>query len=215
MPRRKSRSKPGWMRAIVFSAGVSGRPHDRRAPRRSLLWHRWCDLRGVRKEFGPRRMLGFGNRGTVVAVDDVSFAIPAGSTFGLVGESGSGKSTVARLMLKLERPTSGEVSVAGRDIFRQTAQEKRTYRRTVQAVLQDPYGALSPRLRVRDIIGEPLLAQGGEPRADRRRNPATPGDRRARQGRRRALPAPVQRRATPAHRDRARAVCRSAVAGAG
>ena len=120
------------------------------------------DLRAVRKEFGARRWLGVGRKAAVTAVDDVSFAIPAGSTFGLVGESGSGKTTVARLILKLERPTSGEVFVDGRNIFRQTSGEEKAYRRTVQAVLQDPYGALSPRMRVRDIIGEPLLAQGAE-----------------------------------------------------
>jgi oligopeptide/dipeptide ABC transporter ATP-binding protein len=118
------------------------------------------DLRNVRKEFGPRRLLGLGGKGTVIAVDNVSLTIPAGSTFGLVGESGSGKSTVARLLLKLEWPTSGQIEVEGKDIFAQTTQEERAYRRMVQAVLQDPYGALSPRLKVRDIIGEPLMAQG-------------------------------------------------------
>jgi oligopeptide/dipeptide ABC transporter ATP-binding protein len=118
----------------------------------------------VRKEFSSPRAFGFGGRRAVVAVDDVSFSIPAGATFGLVGESGSGKSTIARLLLKLERPTSGDVSVQSGDIFQQSASEEKAYRRTVQAVLQDPYGALSPRLRVRDIIGEPLAAQGA-PRA--------------------------------------------------
>jgi oligopeptide/dipeptide ABC transporter ATP-binding protein len=118
------------------------------------------DLHQVRKEFGPRRIMGFGGKGTVIAVEDVSFSIQPGSTFGLVGESGSGKSTVARLLLKLEQPTSGEVVVDGKNIFEQTAQEQKAYRRTVQMVLQDPYGALSPRMRVRDIIGEPLSAQG-------------------------------------------------------
>ena len=153
-------------------------------------------------------MLSFGNRGTVVAVDDVSLAIPAGSTFGLVGESGSGKSTVARLLLKLERPTAGEVAVAGRDIFRQTAQEERTYRRTVQAVLQDPYGALSPRLEVRDIIGEPLLAQGAS-RARIAEEMPRLWRSLASQGRRRELPASVQRRPTPAHCHCPRALCES------
>jgi oligopeptide/dipeptide ABC transporter ATP-binding protein len=117
-------------------------------------------LRNVRKDFGPKRWLGLGGKGTVVAVDNVSLAIPAGSTFGLVGESGSGKSTVAKLILKLEKPTAGEVRVEGRDVFAQSADEEKTYRRMVQAVLQDPYGALSPRLKVREIIAEPLLAQG-------------------------------------------------------
>jgi peptide/nickel transport system ATP-binding protein len=117
-------------------------------------------LRAVRKEFGPRRVFGLGGKGTVIAVDDVSLQIAAGSTFGLVGESGSGKTTVARLLLKLEKPTAGRVIVDGREIFAQSAAEEKAYRRTTQAVLQDPYGALSPRLRVRDIIGEPLAAQG-------------------------------------------------------
>jgi len=120
-------------------------------------------LRGVRKEFPARRVSPFGARRKVVAVDDVGFEIRAGSTFGLVGESGSGKSTIARMILKLERPDAGEVSFDGRGLWRQTATQEQTYRRTVQAVLQDPYGALSPRLRVKDIIGEPLAAQ----RADR------------------------------------------------
>ncbi len=96
----------------------------------------------------------------VAAVDEVSFAIPAGTTFGLVGESGSGKTTVAKMLLKLERPTGGQLLVAGADVFQQTSEQERAYRRTVQIVLQDPYGALSPRLRVRDIVGEPLQAQG-------------------------------------------------------
>jgi oligopeptide/dipeptide ABC transporter ATP-binding protein len=115
------------------------------------------EISGLRKEFRMRRM---GNGAAVVAVDDVSFSIPQGSTFGLVGESGSGKTTVARMILKLERPTAGQVHVEGKDIFAQTAQEEKAYRRMVQAVLQDPYGALSPRMLVRNIIGEPLRAQG-------------------------------------------------------
>jgi oligopeptide/dipeptide ABC transporter ATP-binding protein len=120
----------------------------------------FAELHNVHKEFAPRRIFGMGARGAVIAVDNVSFSIPAGSTFGLVGESGSGKSTVARLILKLEQPTAGRISVGGQNIFAQSAQEEKAYRRTAQMVLQDPYGALSPRLRVRDIIGEPLQAQG-------------------------------------------------------
>jgi oligopeptide/dipeptide ABC transporter ATP-binding protein len=120
----------------------------------------FVELRGVRKEFTRQGALGFGRKSTVVAVDDVSFSIRAGSTFGLVGESGSGKSTVARLILKLERPTAGKISVDGGNIFAQSRHEQRAYRRTAQMVLQDPYGALSPRLRVREIVSEPLRAQG-------------------------------------------------------
>ena len=117
-------------------------------------------LSGLRKEFPARRTSAFGARRKVVAVDDVSFEIRAGSTFGLVGESGSGKSTIARMILKLERPDGGEVRFEGRGLWEQTPAQEHEYRRNVQAVLQDPYGALSPRLKVRDIIGEPLSVQG-------------------------------------------------------
>ena len=119
-------------------------------------------LSGLRKEFPARRVSAFGARRKVVAVDDVGFEIRAGSTFGLVGESGSGKSTVAKMILKLERPDSGEVTFDGRGLWQQTPSQERDYRRNVQAVLQDPYGALSPRLKVRDIVAEPLSAQGKE-----------------------------------------------------
>jgi oligopeptide/dipeptide ABC transporter ATP-binding protein len=117
-------------------------------------------LSGLRKEFPSRRVSAFGARRQVVAVDGVGFEIRAGSTFGLVGESGSGKSTIARMILKLERPDAGELSFDGRGLWQQTKAQEQDYRRNVQAVLQDPYGALSPRLKVRDIIGEPMSAQG-------------------------------------------------------
>lgn len=102
-------------------------------------------------------------KGSVQAVVDVSFEIPVGKTFGLVGESGSGKTTVAKMMLKLEPPSQGRILVGGSDIFRQSKVEERAYRRIAQVVLQDPYGALSPRQKVKSIIGEPLKAQGADP----------------------------------------------------
>jgi len=117
-------------------------------------------VRGLTKQFHARGLGLFATTRPVVAVDDVSFDIPAGTTFGLVGESGSGKTTVAKMMLKLEKPSSGAIEIAGRDIAAHDASERAAYRRMVQAVLQDPYGALSPRLRVRDIVGEPMRAQG-------------------------------------------------------
>ncbi len=117
-------------------------------------------IRGLSKEFKLRRTRLFGPAPRVTAVEDVSFDIPAGSTFGLVGESGSGKSTVARMILKLERPSAGEIVVGGKDVFAQSPAEEKEYRRMVQAVLQDPYGALSPRLKIKTIVAEPLLAQG-------------------------------------------------------
>ena len=115
---------------------------------------------GLSKSFPVRGRGLLARAAEVLAVEDVSFTINAGSTFGLVGESGSGKSTIARILLKLEIPSAGRVLVEGRDIFRQTKSEEKAYRRLVQAVLQDPYGALSPRMRVRSIVAEPLAAQG-------------------------------------------------------
>ena len=107
----------------------------------------------------PRRGL-FAKPRSVTAVEDVSFAIPPGTTFGIVGESGSGKTTLARMLLKVERPSAGTLHVAGQDIFAQSPKQERDYRRLVQAVFQDPYGALSPRMRAGAIIAEPLRAFG-------------------------------------------------------
>ena len=118
------------------------------------------EARSLGKQFFLPRERLFGPLRRVTAVDDVSFSIPAGTTFGIVGESGSGKTTVAKMLLKLEAPTSGTLLHDGADIFAQSGVQERAYRRTVQAVLQDPYGALSPRLSVGMIIAEPMLALG-------------------------------------------------------
>lgn len=114
----------------------------------------------LHKQYRLARQRFFEPAPSVLAVDDVSFKVMQGTTFGLVGESGSGKTTVAKMLLKLEKPTSGTLRVDGRDIFQQDAASERLYRGAVQAVLQDPYGALSPRLKVGKIIAEPLVAQG-------------------------------------------------------
>ena len=98
--------------------------------------------------------------GIVRAVDDVSFTVHENETFALVGESGCGKSTMANLILKLVEPTSGEILFRGASLSEMSSQDTREYRRNVQAVLQDPYGALNPRMRVGHIIGEPLEVHG-------------------------------------------------------
>jgi oligopeptide/dipeptide ABC transporter ATP-binding protein len=98
--------------------------------------------------------------GVVRAVDGVSFAVGQGETFALVGESGCGKTTVANLILKLLEPTSGEILFQGRPLSDASASETKEYRKSVQAVLQDPYGALNPRMRIEHIIGEPLEVHG-------------------------------------------------------
>ena len=95
--------------------------------------------------------------GYVQAVDGISFSIREGETFGLVGESGCGKTTTSKLILRLERPTGGQILLNGQDIQTFTGAALKDYRTTVQAVFQDPWSSLSPRMRVRDIIAEPLV----------------------------------------------------------
>ena len=94
--------------------------------------------------------------GHVHAVDDVSFTISAGETLSLVGESGCGKSTTGRAVLKLLEPTSGSIEWRGRRIDRLDAAAMRPVRRVLQAVFQDPYSSLNPRMRAEDIVGEPI-----------------------------------------------------------
>jgi peptide/nickel transport system ATP-binding protein/oligopeptide transport system ATP-binding protein len=95
--------------------------------------------------------------GWVQAVDGISFSIPQGQTFALVGESGCGKSTTAKLILRLESPTAGHVYLDGRDVHQLGGQELKRYHMAVQAVFQDPWSSLNPRMRVREIVAETLI----------------------------------------------------------
>jgi len=95
-------------------------------------------------------------RGEVHAVDDVSFAIRQGETLGLVGESGCGKSTIGKTVLRLIEPTAGMIEWRGTRIERLGGSEMRPYRRELQAVFQDPYASLNPRMRAADIVAEPI-----------------------------------------------------------
>ncbi|PSK93805.1 peptide/nickel transport system ATP-binding protein/oligopeptide transport system ATP-binding protein [Murinocardiopsis flavida] len=122
------------------------------------------ELRGLRKEYGGR----IGQAATV-AVDGVSLAVAEGETLALVGESGSGKTTLVRLLLRLTEPTAGQVLFDGGDLAGLTPARLRAVRREMQVVLQDPYSSMNPRMRVTDIVAEPLVTHDPAVRGRARR----------------------------------------------
>ncbi|WNR43093.1 ABC transporter ATP-binding protein [Paenibacillus roseipurpureus] len=110
----------------------------------------------VKKYFPIRQGLFQRGRSSIKAVDDVSFDIRKGETFGLVGESGCGKSTLGRVLLQLEKATEGRIQFEGRDLVGAGSKGWKETRRDMQIVFQDPYGSINPRWKVGDIIGEPF-----------------------------------------------------------
>ena len=138
------RSVPGHARRTASEAS--------RAPGDPVL-----AVHNLAKHFPIRRGILFRRQiGSIKAVDGVSFNLQRGETLGLVGESGCGKSTLARLLMRLETPTTGRATYDGEDIFRMSGGRLRALRRSVQMVMQDPYTSLNPRMTVGDIVGEPF-----------------------------------------------------------
>src|ERR687891_1602765 len=129
------------------------------------------EVAALTKHFVVRRGL-LGATQLVRAVDSISFALESGGTLGLVGESGCGKTTTSRLILGLERPTAGSIRFDGQDVLALDRQGERRYRRSVQAVFQDPYASLDPRMRVGGIVAEPLVINADLDAAARRRRVA-------------------------------------------
>jgi peptide/nickel transport system ATP-binding protein len=139
-------------RRTLVAVGAATAPAAAPAPDEIVL-----EARGLEKHFPVRRGTILGRTiGTIKAVDGVDFVLRKGETLGLVGESGCGKTTTARLVLRMERPTGGGVYFRNQDIHALGRQELSGYRRAVQAVFQDPYSSLNPRLLVRTTVGEPL-----------------------------------------------------------
>jgi peptide/nickel transport system ATP-binding protein len=126
----------------------------------------------VVKHFPLTRGIVFKKKiGAVQAVDGVSFTLARGETLGIVGESGCGKSTLAKLLMRLETPTSGRALYQGKNIFTVSGGELRRLRRNIQMVMQDPYTSLNPRMTVGDIIGEPFeIHTEVAPKGDRARH---------------------------------------------
>jgi ABC-type oligopeptide transport system ATPase subunit len=125
------------------------------------------EVRNLTKLFTRRD--GFLSAPTLVrAVDNVSFTVDEGETFGLVGESGSGKTTTGRCILRLIEPTSGEVLFRGSNVLAFSRDELRHARRDMQIVFQDPYSSLNPRMRVREIVEEPFIIHKIGTRQERR-----------------------------------------------
>jgi len=131
------------------------------------------EAHNLEKHFPLRRGLFSKVEGAVRAVDGVSFTIEPGRTLGVVGESGCGKSTTAKLVLKLEEPTGGEIRFDGQSLQSLDAQGIRRYRKSVQAVFQDPFASLSPRMRVGSIIAEPLVTNETLPRGEAKKRVAS------------------------------------------
>ena len=129
------------------------------------------EVRGLAMHFAISEGIVLSRKvGDVKAVDGVDFTIGRGETLGLVGESGCGKTTTGRCILRLERPTAGEILFDGRDVNRMERRELVALRRRMQVIFQDPYSSLNPRMKVGDIIAEPIRVHRIEPDQRRRRD---------------------------------------------
>jgi oligopeptide/dipeptide ABC transporter ATP-binding protein len=148
------------MERVPEAEATAARERDARAEERAAKLVR---VRSLVKHFPVT-----GSDDVVRAVDGVTFDIFKGETLGLVGESGCGKSTVGRCLLRLIEPTQGEISFEDKDVLALSGKALRGVRAGMQIIFQDPYASLNPRLRVRDIVAEPLVIHGTGTKQERR-----------------------------------------------
>ncbi len=151
------------MQTVPEAEAAAARADVARAARRGAADEELVRVRALVKHFPVS-----GSDDVVRAVDGVTFDILRGETLGLVGESGCGKSTVGRCLIRLIEPTHGEISFDGQDVRALAGSELRRLRREMQIIFQDPYASLNPRMKVRDIVSEPLVIHGIGDRAERR-----------------------------------------------
>lgn len=144
----------------VDAAARAARGAEDRPPEPGIEGAVLLDIKGLVKEFPVTSGILQRAVGSVKAVSGVSFSVDGGETFGLVGESGCGKTTIGRMIVALEHPTAGEVTLHGTNISKLRGSELRRRRRDLQLMFQDPYSSLDPRMRVGAIIREPLVIQG-------------------------------------------------------
>src|SRR6202023_1019347 len=131
--------------------------------------HPLLEVKGLQMHFPVTEGIVINRRvGEVKAFDGIVFTARRGETLGLVGESGCGKTTTGRCILRLERPTAGEILYDGVDVAKMERKELLALRRRIQVIFQDPHSSLNPRMKVGDIIGEPIKVHGIEPDARRR-----------------------------------------------
>jgi len=123
------------------------------------------DIRHLSKNFAVESAIFKRRKDYVQAVSDISFSIQRGQTFGLVGESGCGKTTVGKILVNLIRPSSGEIYFAGRELTAMPDAERRQLCADIQLIFQDPYSSLNPRMRIGDIIAEPIRTNRLLPKA--------------------------------------------------
>nr|WP_272948405.1 MULTISPECIES: dipeptide ABC transporter ATP-binding protein [unclassified Ornithinimicrobium] len=145
--------------------------HPDAPPRKKVSDEVVLDVQDLVKHFPQTQGIVFKRTvGHIKAVDGVSFQLHKGETLGIVGESGCGKSTLAKLLMRLETPTSGAAYFQGKDIYGLSGSALRKVRRNIQIVFQDPYASLNPRMTVGDIVGEPFdIHPDVEPKGGRRR----------------------------------------------